>query len=116
MWYYLKFKIPFTIVLEDSIPPLAIENIGLIHAISNVFLLWYELVFFHHGSSYMGIHSLLNFVGLPQALQLQIMLRHQDAIAFVHLASHSPLTLHTNTLEKMQTFSPNIHTPNHIIY
>jgi dolichyl-phosphate-mannose--protein O-mannosyl transferase len=34
MCCYLKFKIPFTIVLEDSIPPLAIKNIGLIHAIS----------------------------------------------------------------------------------
>lgn len=60
--------------------------------------------------------SLLNLVGLPQAFQLQVMLKHQDAIAFVHLAFHSPLALHTNTLEKMQTFSPNIHTPNHIIY
>jgi hypothetical protein len=53
---------------------------------------------------------------LPQVLQPQIMHGHQDAIAFVHLAFHSPLTLHTNTLEKMQTFSPSIHIPNHIIY
>ncbi len=116
MCYCLKFKIPFTIVLEDSIPPLAIENIGLIHAISNGFLLCYKLVFFRHGSGYMGIHSLLNLVRLPQVLQPQIMHGHQDAIAFVHLAFHSPLTLHTNTLEKMQTFSPSIHIPNHIIY
>jgi hypothetical protein len=43
----------------------------------------------------MGIHSLLNLVGLLQAFQPQVLFRHQDAISFVQLAFPSPLTLHT---------------------
>ncbi len=85
-------------MFKDFISPLAIENMDIVHVVSNVLKMCYESKFLHHGSTCISIHNWLSLVNLPQGLQSQITYGHPCFLAFGQLEFSFPLIIQRNTL------------------